>query len=72
MHVFRLRLYQREQRGGRLILEKYKFDDFKSLQIHIYVLNGCFYLRWADQVHDVMANDLLQESIVLKTFFFAS
>lgn len=59
----------REEAAMGLILEKYKFDNFKSLQIHIYVPNGCFYLRWADQVHDSMANDLSQESIGLKKKF---
>lgn len=33
----------------RLILEKYKFDNFKCLRVHIYIPNGYFYLRWAGQ-----------------------
>lgn len=34
-------------RGSRE--ENISFDNFKGLQVHIYILNRYFYLRWADQ-----------------------
>lgn len=36
----------------RLILEKHKLNNFKCLQVHIYIpinIHGDFYPRWADQ-----------------------
>lgn len=49
----------------RLILEKYKFDNFKCLQAHIYIPNGYFYLRWAGQTKFTVLHQMISHKKAL-------
>lgn len=52
----------------RLMLEKYKLNNFKCLQVHIYIpinIHGDFYLRWADQTKFTIPWQMISHKKVL-------